>query len=215
VLPVIGEACLNWCRRRDGRRVTLAAMYEAPIDRTLAALARGKLCDVLVLGLRHAEELPLPFYRPYLLAGFWLQLTDGVVWFDNDQGILTPSPAARPELSARVAEDGVEDMCILGGDGFTLDRALEPAQICALELVAEHDEALRAGKIAGVFLRCTNGAELFANAWSFEGVSFGRAPEYATWREVHPYFVNWGRFRWDAADAPWTWASRRTLTMRP
>jgi hypothetical protein len=187
----------------------------APIDRTLAALARGKLSDVLVLGLRHAGELPLPFYRPYLLAGFWLELTDGFVWFENEQGILTPSPTARPELSARVVGDGIEDMCILGGDGFTLDRAREPAQICTLELVAEHDEALREGKLAAVFLRCTNGEELFADAWSFEGVTFGRAPEYATWREDQPFFAGWGRYRWDAADAPWTWASRKRLTIRP
>lgn len=186
---------------------------DAPIDRTLAALASGELSDVLVLALSHSAEYPLPFYRPYLLAGFWLVLTDGVVWFDNDQGILTPSPAARPELPARVVDDGAGDMCIVGG--FTLERGRNPARICALELVAEHDEALRAGKIAAVFLRCTDGAELFAHAWSFEGVEFGRAPDFVAWREGDPFFATWGRYGWEAADAPWTWASRKMLAMRP
>lgn len=186
----------------------------APLDSTLAALARGGLSGVLVLGLRHAEELALPLYRPHLLAGFWLELTDGVVWFENDQGILTATPAARPERPARVDRYGGEDLCILGGDGFTLDPGRAPARISALELIAENDEALRAAKIAAVFLRCSDGAELFAHAWSFEGVAFGRAPEYATWREEHPYFAAWRRFRWEAADAPWTWASRRLLPMR-
>lgn len=188
---------------------------DAPLDRTLAALARGGLSDVLVLGLRHSHELPLPYYRPHLLAGFWLELTDGVVWFDNDQGVLTPTHAARLQLPGRIDSDSAEDMCILSGEGFTLDRAREPAPIAALELIAEDDAALRETRIAAVFLRCTDGAELFAHAWSFEGVAFGRAPEYTTWREEQPYFATWGRFRWEAADAPWTWASRRTLGMRP
>lgn len=190
-------------------------MSDARLDSTLAALARGGLSNVLVLGLRHSEELPLPFYRPYLLAGFWLELTDGVVWFDNAQGVLTATPAARPELPVRVDSGSAEDMCILGSEGFTLDPAREPARISALELVAEDEDALREARIAAVFLRCSDGAELFAHAWSFEGVAFGRAPEYATWREEHPYLASWGRFRWEAADMPWTWASRRTLGMRP
>ncbi|MCY1009753.1 hypothetical protein OV079_30165 [Nannocystis pusilla] len=142
---------------------------------------------MLVLGLRHSHELPLPYYRPHLLAGFWLELTDGVVWFDNDQGVLTPTPAARLQLPDRIDRDSAEDMCILGGEGFTLDRAREPAPIAALELIAEDDAALREARIAAVFLRCTDGAELFAHAWSFEGVAFGRAPEYTTWREEQPY----------------------------
>ena len=188
---------------------------DTPLDRTLVALARGGLSSVLVLGLRHPSSLPLPFYRPYLLVGFWLELTDGVVWFEDAQGILTATPAARPELPSRLDSDSTEDMCILGGDGFLLDPGREPARISELELVAEDDDALREARIAAVFLRCIDGAELFAHAWSFEGVAFGRAPEYATWREEHPYLASWGRFRWEASDMPWMWASRRTLKMRP
>ncbi|WAS95600.1 hypothetical protein [Nannocystis punicea] len=188
---------------------------DAPLDGTLAALARGGLSDVLVLGLRHSDDLPLPFYRPFLLAGFWLELGDGVVWFEASQGFLAATPAARPELPVWVDHDGAEDMCILSGAGFTLDPAREPAPISALELVARDDDALREARIAAVFLRCTDGAELFAHAWSFDGVTFGRAPEYATWREENSYFAGWGRFRWEAGDLPWTWASRRTLAMRP
>lgn len=188
---------------------------EAPIDRTLAALGRAGWSGVLVLGLRHSAGHPLPFYRPHLLAGFWLELTGGVVRFENDQGVLTASPAARVELPARIDSDAAGELCILSGDGFLLDPARAPARVSELELVAEHDEAAREGKIAAVFLRCADGAELFAHAWSFEGVEFGRAADYATWREGHPLFATWGRYRWEAADAPWTWASRRTLAMRP
>lgn len=188
---------------------------ETPLARTLAALARGGLRSVLVLGLRHPSSLPLPFYRPYLLAGFWLELTDGVVWFENAQGILTATPAARPELPARIDSGDAEDMCILDSDGLTLDRGREPARISEVELVAENDDALRDARITAVFLRCIDGAELFVHAWSFEGVAFGRATEYATWREQYPYFASWSRFRWEASDMPWTWASRRTPSMRP
>ncbi|MDC0718064.1 hypothetical protein [Nannocystis bainbridge] len=189
---------------------------EAPLDRTLAVLAPAGLGSVLVLGLRHSDnDHPLPFYRPFLLAGFWLELSEGVVWFDNHQGILTATPAVRPEPPASIDSDSLEDLCILDADGFLLDPAREPAAISTLELVAEHDEALREVRIAAVFLRCTDGAELFAHAWSFEGVTFGRAPEYAAWREENPYFKKWGRYRWDATNTPWTWASRQRLPMLP
>jgi hypothetical protein len=186
----------------------------SPLDGVLAVLEGAPLLDVLVLGVRQDAAAPVPLYAPSLLAGFWLRAGDAYVWFGNDQGELTAAPASRLAPPEAYSSDPKGAVCVLSARGFALDPGLPRCRPRALELVAGGEAALREGVVTGVFLQCENGEEFFANAWSFEGLTFRRSRAYAAWlAELAPHYGGWCRRRWDERARPWRWGSGRALRL--